>query len=145
MPAPVPPFVKGIRAVLHTVRRDVIQALGLRPTITTIRTRTWSQQDARLGASTDSDLLLYPYPKVTYLNATDVDVGPIVPLFPGGGYTPEQLNPMAYLGTARSSTEVLYILDGPNGTYQYTCVGLETRRPFRYILHLRSLNRSAPI
>lgn len=144
MPAPVTTFVDAIRGVLHAVRRDVIQQLGLRPTITTIRTRTWSGADVFLGSYTDSDLVIVPYPKVTITSQTDVDVGPIVPSFSGGGYTPEQLNPIAYLGTAQQSVEVIYRLDGPAGVYEYTCFALETRRPFRYVLKLRSLNRSQP-
>lgn len=143
MPATLTPFVASLRGVIRGAQR-LVQDLGLRPTVVTVRTRTWSGADVRLGPYTDSDLVITPTPKVSTQADGSVLVGPIVPAYPGGGYTAEQLNPLAYRGNDQEPVEVLYVLDGPNGTYNYTLTAIESRRPFRYMLRLQSLNRSGP-
>lgn len=143
MPRPVTGFVRSIRGVLHGAQK-FIDTIGLRPTIVTVRTRTWTGTDARLGTYTDSDLVLSPTPKVTDLGNGAINIGPIVPQHARGGYTVAQLNPVAGLAEA-APTEILYVVDGPNGTFNYTLVSLETRKPFRYMLNLKLLTRAGPV
>ena len=136
-------FPRSIPGVLTSAQR-FIDRLGLRPTAVTIRTRTWSGGDIRLGTSSDSDLVLQPSPKVQDRGDGTIEIGPIVPQHPRGGYTVAQLNPLPALSES-AAVEVYYIVDGPNGTYRYTLLGIDSRKAFRYTLTLKILERAAPV
>lgn len=112
----------------------------------TIRVRTWTGGDngpeVRLGSYTDVDTEILPRPKVREAGGgTGLVVGPITPANDDGGYTPAQLNPAPSLTAGQ---EVLYVVEGPNGTFTYTAADIDTSRAFRYMLTLTGLERKIP-
>jgi hypothetical protein len=106
----------------------------------TIRVRTWDGGEVRVGDSTDVDTEILPRPKVieSGVGAT-ATVGPVVPSNALGGYTPAMLNP-----TLTAGQELLYVLEGPAGTRNYTLVDIDTQKAFSYYLTLQSLDRVVP-
>lgn len=107
-----------------------------------VRTRSWSGGEAKLGHATDSEIELFPRPKVR--NAGEgsriVTVGPITPSNAVGGYTLEQLNPSEHDGV-----EAYYILIGPDGIERpYKLIQIDQKRAFRYTLTLEALDRRMP-
>jgi hypothetical protein len=106
----------------------------------TLRVRTWSGGEVRLGTSTDSDTEILPRPKVIESNVgTAALVGPVVPSNADGGYTAAQLNP-----TLSAGQELIYVLTGPAGTRNYALVDIDTQKAFSYYLTLQSLDRVVP-
>lgn len=122
--------------------RELIHDLGLRTSSLTVRTRTWSSGKARMGTSSDSDLVITPRPKIREANGdTELLVGPITPSYSGGGYTPTQLNPQP---TLVAGQEVLYVVTSPAGTKTYTAASIDTSKSFGYYLKLTGLERKVP-
>jgi hypothetical protein len=126
-------------------------SLDLCTTTVTVRKRRWI--GGRVGAEggfEDTDLAVSPTPFVRDLNQReitgsggryetgDVKVGPLIPVFPGGGYTPEQLAPLA----EGNALEILYVLEG-GITGHYKRIDIETDRALSYWLVLRR-KRSSP-
>ena len=141
-----------------TVRTAALKAVNaarklLGPTATdlhtytvTVRTRSWTGGDTgaevRLGTSTDSDLVITPRPHVT---ETDGGAGltlHVTPAHSGGGYTVAQLNPAP---TLTAGQESYYVVTGPNGTYNYAVVDIDTSKALRYTIRLAALERQAPL
>ena len=131
------PTLDSLRALTGPATFDV------RTSTVTIRTRTWTgttvRDATRAGSYSDSTLELTPRPKVQQVGNGSLLVGPITPAHASGGYTPEQLNP-----TPTDSTEVTVIVDGPNGSHEYVIVGIDTSKPFRYMLQLAANDRAVP-
>lgn len=126
-------------------------ALDVYTTSVTVRTRTWAGGRVRAdGGHEDVDVEILPRPKVREINqreiagsggryeAGDVKVGPITPSHSGGGYTADDLAPVA---SARG-VEVLYVLEG-GISGEYMRIDIQTDRAFSYWLFLRR-KRSTP-
>lgn len=126
------PLVEGARAIADD--------LGIRTTRVFVLRRDWSSGDARTGEATDTRTEITPRPKVKEEGQGTVTVGPITPAHATGGFAPATLLPADDEGT-----EHLFELVGPSGeTELYRLAGVDSRRPFRYMLVLQSLNRVAP-
>lgn len=131
---------KALLPVVDTIRGLAgPKTLDIRLYAVTVRTRTWSGGVVQKGTPTDTDLVLTPPPKVVE-EGREVRVGPITPKFPGGGYSPAELNPRDKPGV-----EFFYLLTGPDGVARpFTLVDLDTSRPFTYKLRLTALDRKVP-
>lgn len=120
--------------------RGIADDLGIRTTRVYIVRRDWSSGDARTGEATDTRTEITPRPKVVEQGQGTVTVGPITPSHSTGGFAPAALLPADDEGA-----EHLFELVGPSGEAElYRLAGVDSRRPFRYMLVLQSLNRVAP-
>lgn len=111
----------------------------------TIRTRTWSRSVGS-GTTTDSDITIDPQPPVKELNAGKrLKVGPIIPAHAGGGYTPQQLDPGAYLPEGNTTVEILHVVTGPDGVVRdYHLVDIDSSDPGEYLLTLEIVDPREP-
>lgn len=112
----------------------------------TVRQRTWPAK-VGVGTPTDVDLLLPAYVKVREMNDRevassggllkmgDVEVGPVTPKYPTGGFTQAQLAPEA----PTPNVEIIYLLSGAM-TGEYRRKAFNTDKAFRYMLTLRRRN-----
>ena len=135
--------------------RGIAGQLGFRPYEVYVRVTTFSGPRVGLGAATLSETRLLvggQNPKVRAIRSKDTvagtaefsndtwEIGPLTPSFPGGGYTPEAINPA---GTATPAT-TLYVLKGPG----LPAAGLlcqrtedDVDRPLRAVIRVRSTGR----
>jgi hypothetical protein len=120
--------------------RAIVDDLGLRTTRVFVVRREWSASELRTGTDFDVELEIVPRPKVAEAGMGTVTVGPITPSHSIGGYAPSELLP-----SDEQSVEHLYRLVGPSGESEtYRLASVDSRRPFRYMLTLQSLNRVSP-
>lgn len=124
----------------------LVQEKGVTQYRVVIRTLTYpggeNGPEIGLGVPTFSDLLLVPNPWVEETNSgSGLKLEGITPKFPGGGYTPAQLNPRPFLTVGQ---DVLYVVTGPNGTYYYDAADIDTSDAFEYKLMLNGLTRPVP-
>jgi hypothetical protein len=106
-----------------------------------VRTRTWATR-LHVGAYTDSDLTLDPKPPVKETGERTLLVGPVIPAHDGGGYTPQQLNPVAYLPNTNRNVEILHVVTGDDGVERlYLLTQFDTSDPGEYMLTLEKLDR----
>ncbi len=102
--------------------------------------RTWSGGSVRLGTSTDSTTEIVPRPKVREeMSGNELTVGPITAAHVGGGYAQSDLVP-----TLTAAQEVFWQVVGENGTRTLELVDIDTSKPFRFTLRLRTLERVRP-
>lgn len=119
---------------------QTVQDTGSTQYTATVRTRTWSGGQVKLGTPTDSDLMLSPNPWVDERKGDhELVLSGITPAHTGGGYTPEQLNPEGGV-----DTEGYWVVTGPNGTHNYTVASIDTSDAYEYTVVLRPLNRAVP-
>lgn len=135
----MPTRLERLLPVFDRARRKV-DNFGLRSTRILIRTRPWVSGKTEIGTSTNVvDLELDPRPRVAWSpdgNALRVDR--ITPSFPGGGYTPAQLNPPQAAGV-----EHIYVAIPPDGLeYHFRLRFLDTRKTSGYVLHLEAIDRA---
>ncbi len=135
--------LNALRAIADAVRPI---AVPIRTTRVTVRTRVWPAQ-LGIGTPIDTDVTLDPYIKVREvtrrdiassggkLEIGDVEIGPITPSHPGGGYTIAQIAPVA----TTPLTQIIYVLSGAIAG-EYRRVEEHTARPLRYMLVLRRKN-----
>lgn len=120
--------------------RGIAEDLGIRTTRVYVVRRDWSSGDARTGEAVDTRTEITPRPKVKDPGGGTLIVGPITPAHATGGFAPATLLPADDEGT-----EHLFELVGPSGEAElYRLAGVDSRRPFRYMLVLQSLNRVSP-
>jgi hypothetical protein len=120
--------------------RTLIDDLGLRTTRVILRTRTWDEGQVGLGELTEVDVELEPRPKVREKRPGFVEVGPITPEYAAGGYAPDAFDPPLTAGQ-----ELVWILIGPDGAERpYRWAETDSRRAFRYVFQLESLDRQDP-
>lgn len=118
----------------------LVQQFGFSPYTVTVRTRTWSTGEVRLGTTADADLLLTPNPQVEEVNGDkQLKLTGITPSNGTIGYTPAQLNPSEAAGV-----ESYYVVTGPNGTHNYTVDSIDTSDRVEYTLVLNALTRAMP-
>lgn len=126
------PEIDGIRAIP--------EQLGVR--VSTVRRilRTWTGPGVNLGTYTDSVIEFHPTPKVReLLSGNELDVGPITPAMLGVGYTYASVRP-----TCTSAQEVFFTVTNIAGEKRYELIDIDTSRPFRMHLRLRTLERTRP-
>jgi len=112
----------------------------------TVRTRTWSPAVGN-GTATNSDLVIAPRPPVKELAAgRRFKVGPIIPEHGTGGYTPQQLNPGAFLAEGNTTVEIVHLLTGPDGVAR-ACqiVDFDASDPGEYLLTLEIIDPREPL
>lgn len=120
-------------------RQKLVDA-GLRPVRVYRRTVTWSERELHLGALTETDVEITPRPKVTGADDRRLRVSNITPSYPGGGFSPADLQPAAVNGT-----ETVYIVEQPDGELEaYRLVAVNQLSPFRYTLDLEKIDRVNP-
>jgi hypothetical protein len=124
----------------------IVATLGFSPYTLTVRTRTWTGgtggAEVRAGTYADSDLVISPnFEAKETGGGGGLEIGPITPQHVGGGYTPEELNP---LPAAAAGGEILYVVDGPAGQHLYTLIEIDTTDPVGYMLRLQALTRAVP-
>lgn len=116
-------IVEGARPVLDGAR-SLLDGVGLREFRAYLRVRDWSGGQAGHGTMTETRTELTVAnggkPKVVALSPRQVvasggqlgdtmfEIGPLTPAYPGGGVTPEDVNPPKVKGR-----EMHYILVGP--------------------------------
>lgn len=126
------PEIDGIRAIP--------EQLGVRTNIVQRVVRTWTGPGVNLGTYTDDVLEFHPLPKAReMMSGNEVNVGPITPNMLGVGYTYADVRP-----TMNSNQELFFLVIGNNGTRRYELVDIDTSRPFRMHLMLRTLERTRP-
>jgi hypothetical protein len=120
--------------------RTFLDDLGFRPMRIIVRTRTWPSGKIEVGAPVVSDLELTPKPKVKWTgDGFSLTVGPIMPAFGGGGYTPQQLQPPEAVGV-----DHVYVAIPQDGTEQlFRLRLLDTHKTTGYFLDLEDLKRIA--
>lgn len=123
----------------------IVDDLGFSPYTVKVRTKTWSIAIGN-GTATNSDLTISPNPPVKEENAgQSLTVGPIIPSHAGGGYTPQQINPVAYLPATNKTVQVFYVVTGPDGVERgYKATDIDTSDPVEYTLKLIALDRAIP-
>lgn len=139
-------FRDDLRGLADDVR-GIAEDFGVREYTVTIRTETYADE-AQLGNPiATSDLTLSPAPKVRESSkGRALVVGPITPAYvtsggATGGYTDDQLNPVA---GATAAQKVTYRVTGDNGTRTYVLDDITTDRGYRYMLTLVSDEHDGP-
>jgi len=123
----------------------LVDELGFAPYQVTVRVRRWTGGDngpeVGLGQYQDTDTTLTPNYQAKEINAGGgLHIGPITPAYGGVGWAYSDLNP-----TLQAGEELLYIVTGPHGTYNYSLHEIDTSDPVEYHITLNSLHRPAPV
>lgn len=131
--------------------RAIADDLGMHQVLVTLRQRTWSSGKINTGVSTITDTVISPTPHVRGTSGDqEIDVGPITPAyaaslgFPSGGYTPAELNPSTVPGADPDYYFLITFNDGVVRKYVLQPRGVDTSRPMRIMLKLKTLDRKTP-
>jgi hypothetical protein len=140
----MPTLRESLLPVFATVARKIPEDLGLRTNTVKVRTRVWSGGDdgpgVGIGTATTTDLTITPKPKLTYRPDGTIETV-VTPAYSGGGYTPEQVNPIIDPATT-PGTEFVWVIISPDGVErEYTVETFNQRRAFGYYLTLSPLDR----
>lgn len=121
----------------------LVEFFGFSDTTVTVRTRTWSSGQLKLGAATVEDLTLSPKPPVKEMGDKDLLVGPITPTYTGnggGGYSYAQLRPTEVPGV-----EYYYVVTAADGVARpFRLKSIDTSEEYEWYLRLESLDRAVP-
>lgn len=122
--------------------RGIPERLGWHAMEVTVRVRTWSGGQVRLGTFTDADTPIKPNPNVRETgDGRGLVVDKITPASAGGGLTYERINPAPFL---TPSQEVFYVVKGQFGERVYTAAHIDTSSPITTKLYLTGLERAVP-
>lgn len=131
-----------IQRYLPTIQRGwgLVARFGVSRYSVAVRTYTWSGGEVGLGERVPSDLAITPNPPVEEREGgRKLRVGPIMPQHSEGGYTISQLVP-----ADSTAGEYVYVVTGPNGTYEYAFGSIDTSDPVAWMLDLVILELKEP-
>jgi hypothetical protein len=119
---------------------QLVEDLGLSPYTVTVRRYVWSTGEVGRGTRGPVDLVIVPNPPVVERKGgEELLVGPILPKHETGGYTKPELVPGDDDGA-----EFVYVVDGPNGTFNYAFGDIDTSDPVGWMLRLVALELATP-
>lgn len=121
--------------------RSLVQSFGLRTNSIVHRKRVWSGGHVGIGTATTTDTAITPTPKIREMDSGRLIVGPITPVYAGGGYSVGQFRLGAQFG--QTDTESTFVITGPSAG-EYIMYEIDVSRPFGYFMELENLSRNKP-
>jgi hypothetical protein len=131
-----------IQRYLPIIQRgwQLVEDFGVSRYSVTVRRYTWSGGEVGLGQRVPSDLRIVPNPPVVERESgRKLRVGPIMPKHAEGGYTIDQLLP-----ADSAAGEYVYVVSGPNNTFDYAFGSIDTSDPVGWMLDLVMLELREP-
>lgn len=119
---------------------QLVADLGVSRYSVAVRRYTWSGGEVGLGQRVPSDMPIIPNPPVEESDGgRKLRVGPIMPKHAAGGYTIDQLIP-----ADSAAGEYVYLVSGPNGSFEYAFGAIDTSDPVGWMLDLVILELREP-